>query len=110
VRSLQVAPPRRRHSPDGIERILSEYRDGTSTQREVAERHGICVGTLRNWLRQDRKQSTSPPSHGWLEVIAEAPSPAESYRIELPRGRVLVLGPRWRAGEVRELLSLLTAP
>jgi transposase-like protein len=78
------------------------------TQRQLAAQHGISPGTLQNWLRRDREQSGSAPSHGWLEVVAEAPSPAEAYRIELPRGRALVLGPRWRAAEVRELLSLLT--
>lgn len=91
-----------------IERIVAEYREGTSTQREVAKRHGICVGTLGNWLRRDRRPSTGAANHGWLEVVAEAPATAESYRIEVPRGRALVLGPGWRTTEVRQLLGLLT--
>jgi len=107
---MHSAPRRRRHSPDVIERIVAEYRGGTSTQREVAERHGICVATLQNWLRKAESLGSRDGDPRWIEVIAEAPASSGSYRIELPRGRALVLGARWRPEEVRQLVSLLSLP
>ena len=89
---------------------MAEYREGTGTQREVAERHGICVATLQNWLRKSASCGSREADQPWIEVIAEAPASSGSYRIELPRGRALVLGARWLPEEVRQLVSLLSQP
>lgn len=93
-----------------MERIVAEYQDGSSTQREIAERHGIGVGTLRNWLRRSEASGSSSSEQPWIEVIAEAPTSSGTYRIELPQGRALVLGTRWRLEEVRQLVGLLSQP
>jgi transcriptional regulator with XRE-family HTH domain len=101
-----MAPTRRRRSPVEIEEILAAYHHGGVTQRELAERHGVCVGTLQNWLRR----SSASPDAGkaaWVELIPEATKPGGAYRIEFPGGPTLVLGPGWRAADVRELIQVL---
>lgn len=55
-----------------MEQIVSEYQDGSNTQREIAERHGIGVGTLRNWLRRSEASGSSCSEQPWIEVVAEA--------------------------------------
>jgi transposase-like protein len=99
----------RRHSAEEISRILEQYRSGSCTQRDLAERHGVCVATIQNWLRRSR-HDVIPHPNDWIEVVAERTPMAESYRIELPNGRALVLGAEWRSTRVRELLETLSQP
>ncbi len=104
-----LALSRRRRSSAEIEEILAEYRRGGVTQRELAERHGVCPGTIQNWLRH----RSGPPNEGkagWIEMIPEATKPAATYRIEFPGGPTLVLGPGWRSTEVRQLVQIVTSP
>lgn len=109
MRSPSTPPLRRRHSPEQVARILTEYERGSATQREIAARHGLSVSTLQNWLR--RQDGRVPaPAPGWIEVVAEEPAATGVYRIELPHGRTLVLGAGWRPGEVRELVGVLGQP
>jgi transposase-like protein len=110
VKLLCDTNQRRRHSPREIERIVAQYREGTHTQREIAERHGICVGTLRNWLERAAGNAPKEVERNWIEVIAEAPARSATYRIELPGARTLVLGAGWCRDEVRELVNLLCQP
>ena len=110
VKHTRSLVPRPRRAPEEVQRILSEYRQGTLTQREVAEANGISVGTLQNWLRRD-SVGAGRPGGDWIEVVA-APvrSSAGTYRLEHPCGCTLVLGAGWRTEEVRELLNLLSRP
>ena len=100
--------PRRRSSESSILEVVRAYERGTVTQRELALRHGVCVGTIRNWLRRGER-GPSPSAEPWIELIPEArvPSPA-GYRIECPGGHVLVLSSGWEAARVRELLQALS--
>lgn len=106
VKALQGAPKRRRHSKDEVARIVAEYQRGTLTQREVAEHHGVCIATIQNWLR--RVQPAEPEANGWIEIVPSPPRSTNSYRIELPNGRVLVLGTGWQAPQVRELIEAIS--
>lgn len=99
---------RRHRSPEEIEEILALYRRGGVTQRELAERHGVCLGTIQNWLRR-RFPSASDGKPGWIELIPDATKPARAYRIEFRGGLTLALGPGWRAAEVRELVEAITS-
>lgn len=103
-----LAPDRRQHSQIDIDRIVSEYSDGACTQRELARRHGVCVGTIQNWLRRHRAGRAAQPS-GWVEVIPERPDAVERYRIELPHGRTVVLAANWQPDRVRELIQAVCA-
>ena len=87
-----------------------EYQGGSLTQREMAARHGISVGTLQNWLRQQRSGKPERSGPGWIEVIPESPTAKDIYRLEFPGGQVLVLGPGWRPEEVRALVGILRLP
>lgn len=109
MRSPSNTPVRRRHSPEQIDQILAEYERGSATQREVAARYAVNVGTIQNWLRRRRRPAPAS-GDGWIEVVAEEPAAAGVYRIELPHGRTLVLGAGWRPGEVRELVGVLGQP
>lgn len=99
---------RRHRSPEEIEKILALYSRGGVTQRELAVRHGVCLGTIQNWLRR-RSRPTSDEKSGWVELIPNASKPASTYRIEFPGGMALALGPGWRAAEVRELVGVITS-
>ena len=110
MRTPSTALVRRRHSREEIARIVADYERGEGTQREIAARHGVCPGTLQNWLRRQRSSGERESGEQWVEVVADVDEPVGAYRIEVSRGRALVLGPGWRAAEVRELVALLSEP
>lgn len=83
------------------------YQGGSLTQREMAARHGISVGTLQNWLRRHSTGRSVRSGSGWIEVIPESPRSTDTYRLEFAGDRALVLGPGWRPEEVRELVAIL---
>lgn len=87
--------------------VVHAYQSGTVTQRELALRYGVCVGTIRNWLRR-MEQSSSVSSEPWIELIPEPTVPCSGgYRVECPGGYVLVLPSNWESRRVRELIQTL---
>lgn len=98
----------RRHTQEEIKAIVARYRRGEATQRDLAGHHGICVGTLQNWLRKHVPRSGASETD-WIELIPDAPKGGSPYRIEFPGGPALVLGSGWQAAEVRELVQALAA-
>lgn len=108
MKEPSLTPPLVRHPQIDIEQITAEYQAGHCTQRELAERHGVSVGTIQNWLRRHR---TGHPARtgGWVEILPTGPRTAGDYRIELPNGRVVVLAGDWKAGRVRELIEAVCA-
>lgn len=109
--SSSLVPRRRRRSAAEIAAIVQQYRQGELTQRELAQQHGVCAGTIQNWLRREmgvHSQAVSPSA--WIELVPEKPSSVSSYRIEFPQGPVLVLNAGWKAAEVRELARALSIP
>lgn len=110
VKHSRSLVPRRRRTAEEVHRILSAYRQGTLTQRQVAETNGISVGTLQNWLRRDLPPAVKARGD-WIEVVTEPARPsAWTYRLEHPSGCTLVLGTGWRTDEVRDLITLLSRP
>ncbi len=105
-----LAPVRRRHSREEIDRIVAAYERGEGTQREIAARHGVSPGTFQNWLRRHRQPRGEKVGVDWVEVVPDLGEPNGRYRIEIGPSRVLVLGPGWRPAEVRELVALLSQP
>ena len=108
VKELSLRPPVVRRPRIDLQQIATEYEAGTCTQRELARRHGVCVGTIQNWLRRHRAGRAAQPS-GWVEVIPERPDAVERYRIELPNGRTVVLAANWQPDRVRELSQAVCA-
>ncbi len=108
MKELSQTPPLVRHAETDIEQVAAEYEAGGCTQRELAERHGVSVGTIQIWLRRYRVGRPAQTG-GWVEILPAGPRTAGDYRIELPNGRVVVLGGDWQAGRVRELLEAVCA-
>lgn len=106
--TVSTTTRRRRHTQEEIAAIVARYRRGEATQQDLARHHGICVGTLQNWLRKHAPRSSASEDH-WIELIPEVPKGGSSYRIEFPGGPALVLGSGWQAAEVRELVQALSA-
>ena len=98
---------RQRRSPAEIQQIIAEYKGGSLTQRRFAQSHGICVGTLQNWLRKEPAGAGTQAE--WIEVVPTEKAKAGYYRIELPGNRSLVLESDWQPSRVRELLQILRA-
>lgn len=96
-----------RRSAAEIDRAVSEYQQGDGTQRDLAQRYGVSIGTIRNWLRRVRPHAT-PAAPAFVELLPVSLGSRMSYRIELSNGRSLVLPPDWDAGRVRELIQLLS--
>lgn len=101
-----MVPSRRRLSPGEINEILAVYHQGGVTQRELAERHGVCSGTIQSWLRR-KSVVLDDGQAGWVELIPEVAKAGGTYRIEFPGGFTLVLGPAWQVADVRELVQVM---
>ena len=43
-------------SPDVKRQIVEEYLGGGISQREICAKHGICISSLKNWMRQYRNE------------------------------------------------------
>ena len=54
VKEPSLTLPVLRQTRIDIQRLATEYEAGACTQRELAQRHGVCVGTIRNWLKRHR--------------------------------------------------------
>ena len=72
------------------EEILAAYRKSELTQREFAQGAGICVGTLQNWLRQERGQNgrnVSESASVFLRASKKEARPISLLEVELEEGR-----------------------
>ena len=96
-----------RHPAAQIERAVSDYQRGDGTQRALARRYDVSVGTIRNWLRRADAHAT-PVAPAFVELLPMSSGSRMPYRIELPNGRSLVLPPDWEASRVRELIQLIS--
>lgn len=110
MEGVKIDPSRTapRQSPESrVLEVVRAYESGTVTQRELAIQHGVCVGTIRNWLRR-MERPPSASSDPWIELIPEPTVPcAGGYRVECPGGYVLALPSNWEARRVRELAQTL---
>ena len=43
-------------SPVVKRQIVEEYLGGGISQREICAKHGICISSLKNWMRQYREE------------------------------------------------------
>jgi transposase len=56
-------------SVDLRERVLAAHERREGSQRVLAERFGVAVGTVNGWLRQAREGRRAPAaSPGWVGV------------------------------------------
>src|SRR2546422_4325058 len=82
----------RRLASQNAERLVAKYRGSGLTQSQFAERHGIKLSALRQWIYRPsspgRRGRTSPPAFQELALPLLESWAAE---LRLPGGRVLRL-------------------
>lgn len=90
------------------QRVLDAYRRSRLSQRDFAAQAGIGLSTLQLWLRSAAAQPC-PQTNAFVQVpnlLAQAPGPAV-YRLHLPGGIDLEVGPGFRPAELASVLQLL---
>jgi hypothetical protein len=63
----------KRRSPEERARLVSAFRASGLKQREFAQREGITVSALQNWLYCPKGRKTARPSAGFVRVLGARP-------------------------------------
>jgi transcriptional regulator with XRE-family HTH domain len=85
---------------------LAEFRSSGLTQREFADKAGISVSALCNWLRQERNRAFKEEL-SFVEIPALGAPTSHAYKVQLPGGAALEVPQGFASAEVRELLGLI---
>lgn len=92
-------------------RLLAEYEQSELTQREFAERNGISMSCLSQWLRKSRAVGNGQAKHrAFLELpvpLAPRESVRPMFRIEFPGGQSVELHTGFELEELRQICQLL---
>lgn len=93
---------------------MAAWNASDQTQEEFARAHGLKVGTLRNWIRQQGRFASSLPAKVELreikldEVFATELSAASwELEIRLPGGITLAVGRHTPAERIRQVVEAL---
>ena len=94
-----------------IQELLREFTSSGLTQREFAQRHRVCTGTVQYWLRHHPQPPPRPERPRLIEVETFSPPGISTpCRIELPGGVSVSYPqrpePQYLAELVRQLRSL----
>ena len=72
---------------------VSQYRSSELPARQFAQEHGLNVGTLQRWIREERQRSNRQnQTPGFQEVGLPWPTGAWLAEVLLPSGIVVRLG------------------
>jgi transposase len=72
-------------------RRIEDFRGSKLSQREFAQRNGIAVNTLQNWLKKIKPEPETLPETQWLEVKTAAPErKASAIILEIGGVRIAV--------------------
>lgn len=78
---------RRRHSPDEIVKRVAEYRRSGLSQGQYAERAGVKLSSLRNWLYRREQRPAKPGGLTAVEVTsAGQPMAGSTVTVRWPNG------------------------
>ena len=106
--------PIQHRSPEEIRELLSEYEGSGLTRQAFADRVGVCVWTIYNWLRKARelkvpKAEELLPAKRLVPVTirSTASSPASPFELVTPRGLTLRIPVDFDAVALERLLGLL---
>ena len=88
-------------------KTLREFRTSGLTQQEFADRAGISVSSLCNWLREERSPAPKERGFSFVEIPALSVPIARAYKVQLPGGAALEVPPGFAAVEVKDLLRLI---
>jgi transposase-like protein len=75
---------RRRLTRQERQRLLARYHRSQSGQREFAQRCGISVSTLVNWLKEER--AAGQPAVSFQEVMLPGAPPRWALEVVSPQG------------------------
>jgi len=72
-------------------RRIEDFRGSKLSQREFAQRNGIAVNTLQNWLKKIKSEPEALPETRWLEVKTATPErKATAMILEIDGVRIAV--------------------
>ncbi len=101
---------RTRHTADERAELLAGFHRSGLTQARFAERNGLGLSCLRNWLSKARAAESTASRATLLPLpvnLAAAGPAGPAYRIGFPGGHSLEVGAGFRVDELRELCQLL---
>jgi hypothetical protein len=106
----QIKQHRRHRNPSEIQELLKRYRESQSSQAEFVRTEGICLATLRNYLKGELSHRAA--SEGFIEV-ERADSfpdgePRHPYRICFSGGVQLEIPSGFSNREVAALLEVIS--
>lgn len=112
ARMNQEAPRKPRRTASEIQDILHRYRQSQASKTVFAAQEGICLATLRRYMR--RNETLSAEASGrFLEVhqvgAAVIPDRRDSYRVCFREGFALEIPAGFSLREVASLLEVVSA-
>lgn len=100
-------PVRKQFTPTQRAKTLADYHASGLTQSVFAEQAGISVGSLCNWLRQERERLSGQSEVSFLEMPTFRPGSAPVYKVHFPDGVAVEVPRGFAAAEVKEILRLV---
>lgn len=105
IEGIEVKEKRRRRSCQEIEDWIERYRQSGQSARAFAARHGLRVGTLRQWLyRRGNKATASSQAMVPVKLI-EAPESQPAVTLRLPGGVQIEFSGPVEVSVLRELIA-----
>src|SRR5262245_55279342 len=86
--------PRRRRSPEEIRQLLGAYERSGFTQQAFADRVGVCLASVSNWLRKARQEDGWQgedllPRRSRLVPVTIRSTASSSFELVTPGGATL---------------------
>jgi len=104
--------PRRRRSPEEILELVGEYERSGLTQQAFADRIGVSLGSVSNWLRRARNADARQPEEllpapsRLIPVTLRSTAPPP-FELVTPGGATLRIPPDFDPTALERLLPLL---
>lgn len=99
---------KRRRTPSEIKELLNRYRQSQLPQAEFVRREGICLATLRNYIKREPVSSAAAGGR-FIEVERVFPEigDRQSYRLYLNGGLAMEVPSGFCRREVASLLEII---
>lgn len=110
---MNQEPPRKpRRTASEIQEILNRYRQSQTSKTVFAAQEGICLATLRRYMRRNETLSAGEGGR-FIEVqqfgASAIPDRRESYRVCFREGLALEIPAGFSSREVASLLEVVSA-
>ena len=87
--------------------LVEESRASELTQRAFAQQRGLSPTTLSWWASRLRREAEEQAGLVAVDVVEDAPARAVDFRVELARGRTVVVPAAFDAAALRRLVAAL---